>query len=104
MFERVEFRHVYVDETHGRVLKSSFRSSSEIAITGANPDNQVGFASHNVSAGSARHAHCSELLRMVKRQRTLSCLRLTDGNAGGAGKFRKCLGRLGIKNATPGND
>src|ERR1700721_4054365 len=104
MLVRVEFRYVNVDEPHGGILKRSFRSGSEIAITGPNPNNQVGFASHNVSAGSARHAHCSELLRMVKRQRSLTCLRFTYWNAGGTRKFRKRLGCPGIKNATPGND
>src|ERR1700722_16831042 len=104
MLVRVEFRYVNVDEPHGRILKRSFRSGSEIAITRANPNNQVGFASHNVSARRTGDSHCPKLLRMVKRQRSLTCLRLTYWNAGGTGKFRKRLGRLGIKNATPGND
>src|ERR1700722_11469928 len=104
MLVRVEFRHIYIDEAYRRVLKSSFRSGSEIAITRTNPNDQVGFSGRDVSARRTGDSHRPKLLRMVKRQRTLSRLRLTYWNAGGTGKFRKRLGCLGIKNATSGND
>src|SRR5882724_13087014 len=86
------------------MLKRSFRSTGEVAVTRANSEDQVCFPRQNVRAWRARDANGADILRMVKRQRSFAGLSLAHGNSRSFRKPRKHLRRFRIENAATCDD
>ena len=100
----IKLRDIDIDESHGRTLKRSFRSGGEIAVTGPNADNQVCFPGGNVGSRSAGHAHRTQLLRMVVRERAFACLSFTYWNACLRNKFGQRRTGVRVYDAAPSDN
>ena len=104
MFVGVEFRDIYVDKAHRWILKRSLRSAGEVGVARTDAQDQVRLSRHDVRAGRARHSHGAELLGMVVRQRTFTCLRLAYRNSRRLCKVRESFPSLRIENTSAGHN
>ncbi len=101
---RVERSDVDVDEAHLRMLEQRAAGRGEIAVAGADADHQVRLSGQPVRRRPTGGSHTAECLGVVPVQRPTAGVRGADGNAGGVAELAQCVVRVGVDDATAGDD
>ena len=74
----VKLGHIDIDEADACAGEGGLGSAGEIAVAGADADDQVGLARQQIGALGAGHADGAQVARIVVSQRALARLRLAD--------------------------
>src|SRR5207253_1131916 len=77
----VKFININVDELDRGILECGFRSSREICIACADPDDQICIPADDIGSGGPGDSHRTEVLGVIVGQRSFSSLCLRYGNS-----------------------
>src|SRR5207253_10084514 len=81
MFCCVKLGNLNVDELDRGILECGFRSSREICIACADPDDQICTPADDIGSGCPGDSHRTEVLGVIVGQRSFSSLCLRYGNS-----------------------
>ena len=100
----VERRDVEVDEAHIVGGEDRPRAGGEVAVAGADSDDQIGLRGQRVGGGGAGGADRTHRPRVVVGKSTLAGLRLGDRYAGRFGKDPECVVGAAVGDPTARDD
>ena len=104
MLVGIERRDVDVDELHVWVLERGARCRGEVAVAGANTDDDIRLASNAVRSQGTCSTDAAEVLRVIPIQHAAACLRSADRNAGLLNQGLQLLFCGGIQHAAACDD
>ena len=104
VFAGVELGHVDVDEADTRVLPGSLGGGREIAVAGADADDQIGVPGDAVGRQRACDADRAEIQRMIPAQAALAGHRLAHRNAGRVDELPQGFRGIRVDHAAAGYD
>ncbi len=104
LLDRIERGHIDVDEAHVGIVERGPRGGGEVAVAGADADDDVGLGGQGVGGGGAGGPDGADGLRVIVRQGSLAGLRLADGDAGAGGEAGQGLVGVGVDDPAAGDD
>ena len=94
---------VEVDEAHAGVGEDGLGGGGEVAVAGADADDDVRLGGQGVGGRGAGGADGADGLRVVEGQRALAGLGLRDRDAGGLDEGAQRVGGVGVDHAAAGD-
>ena len=100
----IERTHIEVQKLHTGGRESRAGGSREIAVAGADADDQIRFSGQRVCRSGPRCTDGTHRLRMIVIEGPLARLRFGDRNACSFGEAAQRIVGAGVDNASPGHD
>ncbi|MNU98089.1 hypothetical protein D3C71_881930 [compost metagenome] len=89
---------------HLRVLKQGLRRGGEVAVTGANANDQISVPGQQIRCQATGFADPADIQRMAGHHRALASLGFGERNVEALGKRLQCGVGTGITNPATAND
>ncbi|MNF52524.1 hypothetical protein D3C84_338700 [compost metagenome] len=103
-FQSVAGADIEVEKLHLRVLKQGLRRGGEVAVTGANANDQISVPGQQVRRQATGFADPADIQRMAGHHRALAGLGFGERNVEALGKCLQCDVGTGITNPATAND